>query len=82
MDMLHQAEPLTSAQSPIINALKKKKQQPKPNNQPQTKSEVQPGNKSDLSACTCSPDNATCTEDGCSCDSETNHKKNSSHMTQ
>lgn len=77
MDILHQAEPLTSALSPVVNEKKNKK-----TNQPQTKSQVQPGSKSDLSACTRSPDNAACTEDDCSHDSETNHEKNSSHMAQ
>lgn len=46
------------------------------------KSQEHQGDKSDLPACICSANNAACTEDVLSHDSDTNHKENSSHMTQ
>jgi len=75
MDMLHQAKPLPSALPPTVNG---KKTQPNKEN----KSQEHQGDKSDLTACICSANNAACTEDDLSHDSDTNHEENSSHTTQ
>lgn len=52
---------------------------PQPNKK--NKSQEHQGDKSDLTACICSANNAACTEDALSHDSDTNHEENSSYDT-
>lgn len=76
MDVLDQAKPLPSALPPIVNG--KISHQPNKKN----KSQEHQGDKSDLTACIYSTNNAACTEDVLSHNSDTNHKENYSHTTQ
>lgn len=76
MGILYQAKPLPSALPPIANG--KILHQPNKKNKSQEHQE----DKSDLSACICSTNNAAHTEYVLSHDSDTNHKENRSHTTQ